>query len=89
MTTKTFEFTSTNRAEKIVTQGCKPDTKQFEDWLTKVVLPSIRKDGAYFAGEEKVTKAEMSEDELILKAMSILQRKVERLALLKSERSVR
>ena len=30
-----------------------------------MVLPAIRKDGGYIAGEEKVTTGDMSEDELI------------------------
>jgi prophage antirepressor-like protein len=37
------------------------------------------KDGMYVKGEEKVVTGELSEDELVAKAMSILQRKVERL----------
>jgi TfoX/Sxy family transcriptional regulator of competence genes len=58
----------------------KPEARAFQDWVTQVVLPSIRKDGGYIAGEEKFAAGEMSEDELILKAQQILQRKVERLS---------
>jgi prophage antirepressor-like protein len=35
-----------------------PVAKPFQDWVTKVVLPAIRKDGAYVMGEEKVTTGE-------------------------------
>lgn len=46
-----------------------------------MVLPAIRKDGSYVLGEEKVATGEMSEDELVLRAMQAQQKKVERLAL--------
>jgi prophage antirepressor-like protein len=44
--------------------------------VTREVLPAIRRDGAYFAGEEKVRTGEMDEDQLVQKAMTLLQRKV-------------
>lgn len=53
-----------------------PSTKKFKRWVTNEVLPSIRKTGGYIAGEEN-----MSEDELILKAMNVLNAKVENLRL--------
>lgn len=64
---------------KLIMRSDSPKAKSFQDWVTKEVLPAIRKDGAYVMGEEKVATGEMSEDELIIKAMSILQRKVERI----------
>lgn len=39
---------------KLALRSDKPDAKPFQDWVTKVVLPAIRKDGAYVMGEEKV-----------------------------------
>mgnify|MGYP001040037220 CR=1 FL=1 len=48
--------------------------KRFKHWVTSEVLPSIRKTGGYIAGEEN-----MNEDELVLKAMNVLNRKVENL----------
>lgn len=56
-----------------------PEAKAFDRWVRHEVLPAIRKDGAYVAGEEKVRTGEMSEDELILRAMQAQNRKVERL----------
>ena len=50
--------------------------KKFKRWITHEVLPSIRKTGGYIAGEEN-----MSEDELVLKAMNVLNTKVENLKL--------
>ena len=51
-----------------------PSAKKFKRWVTSEVLPSIRKTGGYIAGEESMT-----EDELVLKAMDVLNRKVESL----------
>ncbi|TNC95032.1 MAG: hypothetical protein FD119_2819 [Stygiobacter sp.] len=33
----------------------KPEAKPFQDWVTSVVLPAIRKDGMYVAGEDGFT----------------------------------
>ena len=43
---------------KLVLRSDKPEAKPFQDWVTKVVLPSIRKDGGYIVGEEKVRTGE-------------------------------
>ena len=51
-----------------------PNAKKFKKWVTSEVIPSIRKTGGYIAGEENMT-----EDELILKAMTVLNKKVENL----------
>lgn len=51
-----------------------PNAKRFKKWVTNEVLPSIRKTGGYIAGEENMT-----EDELILRAMTVLNTKVENL----------
>lgn len=70
---------------KLVMRSDKPQARLFQDWVTRDVLPAIRKDGAYVMGEEKVASGEMDEDEFVLKAMAILQKKVERL---KEEKAV-
>lgn len=51
-----------------------PSAKKFKKWVTSEVLPAIRKTGGYIAGEENMT-----EDELVLKAMNVLNAKVENL----------
>ena len=58
---------------KLIMRSNKPEAAQFQDWVTKVVLPSIRKDGAYVEGEEKLASGEMPEDEFVFKAMEIMQ----------------
>ena len=39
---------------KLVLKSRKPEARRFQDWVTGVVLPAIRKDGGYILGEEKV-----------------------------------
>jgi prophage antirepressor-like protein len=53
---------------KLIMRSDKPVAKPFQDWVTREVLPAIRKDGMYVRGDEKVRTGEMSEDELILRA---------------------
>jgi prophage antirepressor-like protein len=54
-------------------------SRDFKKWITKTVIPSIRLDGGYVDKEEKVTTGEMSEDELIYKAMQMMDKKIHRL----------
>lgn len=46
---------------KLIMRSDKPEARQFQDWVTREVLPAIRKDGMYVAGEEKVKTSEMSD----------------------------
>lgn len=62
-----------------VIKSRKPFAKEFKKWITGTVIPAIRKDGAYINKEEDFAKGDMSEDEFILQAMTILQNKVTRL----------
>jgi prophage antirepressor-like protein len=43
---------------KLVMRSDKPVAKPFQDWVTRDVLPAIRKDGMYVLGEEKVATGE-------------------------------
>ena len=38
----------------LILKSRKPEAKAFKKWVTRDVLPAIRKDGAYVMGEEKV-----------------------------------
>lgn len=49
-----------------------PAAKQFKRWVTAEVLPSIRKNGGYIAGQENLTDAE-----LLAKAVLVAQRTIE------------
>lgn len=48
-----------------------PNAKKFRKWVTSEVLPSIRKNGGYIAGQET-----LSDDELLEKAVLVAQRKI-------------
>lgn len=65
-------FINESNLYKVIFQSRKPEAEKFTEWVTSEVLPSIRKTGGYIAGEENMT-----EDELVLKAMNVLQIKVE------------
>lgn len=64
---------------KLISRSNKPEAKAFDRWVRHEVLPAIRKDGAYIQGEELVKTGELDEEEFVLRAMEILQRKVKRL----------
>jgi prophage antirepressor-like protein len=64
---------------KLIMRSDKANARKFQDWVTRDVLPAIRKDGGYILGEEKVATGELSEDELVFRAMEVMKRKIERL----------
>lgn len=66
---------------RLVMRSKKPDAEKFQDWVHEEVLPKIRQDGMYIAGEEKVESGEMSIEEMTLKVHEYLQNKVNRLTL--------
>lgn len=41
-----LKFVSESGLYKLIMWSDKPQAKAFQDWVTKVVLPAIRKDGA-------------------------------------------
>ncbi len=49
-----------------------PSAKRFKHWVTKEVLPSIRKNGGYFAGQEKLTN-----EEILAKSMLVANNVIE------------
>lgn len=53
----------------VILRSDKPEAKPFRKWVTAVVLPSIRKNGGYIAGQE-----ELSPQELMAKAMLVAQK---------------
>ncbi|HBN6175936.1 TPA: hypothetical protein L3V69_000536 [Vibrio parahaemolyticus] len=66
---------------QLVMRSNKPDAEKFQDWVCEEVLPKIRQDGMYIAGEEKIDSGEMSIEEMTLKVHEYLQNKVNRLTL--------
>jgi prophage antirepressor-like protein len=51
-----------------------PEAREFQDWVTREVLPAIRKDGAYIQGEEKIRTGEMSDLEFFARALQAANR---------------
>lgn len=55
----------------VILRSDKPSAKKFRKWVTSEVLPSIRKNGGYIAGQET-----LSDDELLSKALLVAQNKI-------------
>lgn len=68
------EYISENIFYKLCFKAKNETARKFQDFVTDEVLPSIRKTGGYIVGEENMT-----EDELVLTAMNVLNKKVENL----------
>lgn len=57
---------------KAIFQSRKESAEHFTEWVTSEVLPSIRKNGGYIAGQET-----LSDEELLSKALMVAQRKID------------
>lgn len=55
----------------VILESRKEGAKKFRKWVTSEVLPSIRKNGGYIAGQES-----LSDDELMAKALLVAQNKI-------------
>lgn len=64
-------FISEANLYKTIFQSRKESAKRFTDWVTSEVLPSIRKNGGYIAGQET-----LSDDELLSKALLVAHNKI-------------
>lgn len=60
MGSKKFTIISESGLYKLIMRSDKPEAREFQDWVTREVLPAIRKDGMYVAGEEKVKTGELT-----------------------------
>lgn len=56
----------------LILKSRKPEAKAFKKWVTRDVLPAIRKDGGYVLGEEKVKTGGMSNEELLSRAPPVI-----------------
>ncbi|MCI8309066.1 MAG: phage repressor protein/antirepressor Ant [Clostridia bacterium] len=65
-------FISEGNLYRLITHSKLPEAEKFEKWVFDEILPSIRKTGGYIAGEEN-----LSEDELIAKALVMVNKKLE------------
>lgn len=56
---------------RLIIKSHLPNAEKFETWVFDEVLPSIRKNGGYIAGQENMT-----DDELLANAVLVAQRKI-------------
>lgn len=56
---------------RLITHSKLPSAEKFETWVFDEVLPSIRKNGGYIAGQEN-----LSDEELLSKALLVAQSKI-------------
>ena len=56
----------------LVLSSRKPEAKQFKRWITHEVIPSIRRNGGYIAGQET-----LSDEDLLSRALMVAQRKID------------
>lgn len=61
-----------------------PTAKKFKKWITSEVLPSIRKNGGYMAGQENMTEEEVVANALIV-AQNIITARNKRIKLLETK----
>lgn len=64
-------FIDESNLYKTIFQSRKESAERFTEWVTGEVLPSIRKNGGYIAGQES-----LSDDELMAKALLVAQNKI-------------
>ena len=58
----------------VILRSDKPEAKPFRKWVTSEVLPSIRKNGGYIAGQEKMTPAELMASALMVAQKTLAER---------------
>jgi anti-repressor protein len=64
-------FINESNLYKTIFQSRKESAERFTEWVTSEVLPSIRKNGGYIAGQET-----MSDEELMAKALLVANNKI-------------
>lgn len=66
-----MNFINESNLYKVIFQSRKESAERFTDWVTSEVLPSIRKNGGYIAGQET-----LSDEELLSRALLVAQNKI-------------
>lgn len=66
-----MNFINESNLYKVIFQSRKESAERFTDWVTSEVLPSIRKNGGYIAGQET-----LSDEELMAKALLVANNKI-------------
>lgn len=73
---KTIEMVCVNESGlyNVVLRSDKPEAKPFRKWVTSEVLPSIRKNGGYIAGQEQLTPEELMAKALLVANKTLADR---------------
>ena len=71
-----FTLISESGLYKLIMRSDKPAARAFQDWVTRDVLPTIRRTGSYVMGEEKVATGEVSLEAMVLHVITSLQAKL-------------
>lgn len=58
----------------VILRSDKPEAKHFRKWVTSEVLPSIRKNGGYIAGQEQLTPSELMAKALLVANKTLAER---------------
>jgi prophage antirepressor-like protein len=58
----------------VILRSDKPEAKPFRKWVTSEVLPSIRKNGGYIAGQEQLTPQELMAKALLVANKTLADR---------------
>lgn len=58
----------------VILRSDKPEAKPFRKWVTSEVLPSIRKNGGYIAGQEQLTPSELMAKALLVANKTLAER---------------
>lgn len=58
----------------VILRSDKPEAKPFRKWVTSEVLPSIRKNGGYIAGQEQLTPEELMAKALLVANKTLAER---------------
>ena len=73
---KTIEMVCINESGlyNVILRSDKPEAKPFRKWVTSEVLPSIRRNGGYIAGQESMTPAELMASALMVAQKTLAER---------------
>lgn len=58
----------------VILRSDKPEAKPFRKWVTSEVLPSIRKNGGYIAGQEQLTPSELMAKAMLVANKTLAER---------------
>lgn len=69
--TQELSYINEGDVYRLIMRSKLPAAEKFESWVMDEVIPSIRKNGGYIAGQEN-----LSDDELLAKALMVAQNKI-------------